>query len=24
LFVTSSGQLWSVPVRTPGRITAKP
>jgi gluconolactonase len=23
LFVTSAGQLWSVPVTTPGRITAK-
>jgi len=23
LFVTSGGQLWSVPVNTPGRITAK-
>ena len=23
LFVTSAGQLWSVPVSTPGRITAK-
>jgi gluconolactonase len=23
LYVTSGGQLWSIPVNTPGRITAR-